>query len=136
MDMTGNFLQWNYGGEAIREPSVGRKYKKGTREIIDEKEDGKKPKSARIFQEKSISPKKDTKFIKMMKEHRENTKRRFCLNGKKKKNIVDEEQSARVSKNLREINADSNGEDLRKYYFSGKRFVGKSAILRLKNCRF
>ena len=50
----------------------GRKYKKGTREIIPvEGEDEVKAESARIFSEKYYLAKNDSEYQAMLKEHKE-----------------------------------------------------------------
>jgi len=73
MDMARKFLQMGItrARRYANHPS-GRKYKKGTREIIPiEKEDEEKAESARIFSEKYYQAKNDEFYQKMMKEHKE-----------------------------------------------------------------
>ena len=73
MDMARKFLQMGItrARRYANHPS-GRKYKKGTREIIPiEKIDEEKAESARIFSEKYYLAKNDEVYQKMMKEHKE-----------------------------------------------------------------
>ena len=73
MDMTRKFLQMGItrARRYANHPS-GRKYKKGTREIIPiEAEDKEKAESAKIFQEVYYKAKTDKIYQKMMKEHKE-----------------------------------------------------------------
>jgi len=73
MDMARKFLQMGItrARRYANHPS-GRKYKKGTREIIPiEKEDAEKAESARIFSEKYYLAKNDPQYQSMMKLHKE-----------------------------------------------------------------
>jgi len=73
MDMTRKFLQMGItrARRYANHPS-GRKYKKGTREIIPiEGEDKFKAESARIFSEKYYLDKNDEVYQAMLKEHKE-----------------------------------------------------------------
>ena len=73
MDMARKFLQMGItrARRYANHPS-GRKYKKGTREIIPiEKEDEEKAESARIFQEVYYKTKTDEVYQKLLKEHKE-----------------------------------------------------------------
>lgn len=73
MDMARKFLQMGItrARRYANHPS-GRKYKKGTREIIPiEKIDEEKAESARIFSEKYYLAREDVEYRKMMKEHKE-----------------------------------------------------------------
>ncbi len=73
MDMARKFLQMGItrARRYANHPS-GRKYKKGTREIIPiEKIDEEKAESARIFSEKYYLAKTDEVYQKLMKEHKE-----------------------------------------------------------------
>ena len=73
MDMARKFLQMGItrARRYANHPS-GRKYKKGTREIIPiEKIDEEKAESARIFSEKYYLAKNDVVFQVLMKEHKE-----------------------------------------------------------------
>ena len=73
MDMARKFLQMGItrARRYANHPS-GRKYKKGTREIIPVGEiDEEKAESARIFSEKYYLAKNDEVYQAMMKEHRE-----------------------------------------------------------------
>lgn len=73
MDMARKFLQMGItrARRYANHPS-GRKYKKGTREIIpDEGEDEIKAESARIFSEKYYLAKNDVEYQAMMKMHKE-----------------------------------------------------------------
>lgn len=49
----------------------GRKYKKGTREILPLEEDEQKAESARIFSEKYHLAKNDAGYLEMARKHRE-----------------------------------------------------------------
>lgn len=73
MDMARKFLQMGItrARRYANHPS-GRKYKKGTREIIPiEGEDAEKAESARIFSEKYYLAKNDEVYQKLMREHKE-----------------------------------------------------------------
>jgi len=73
MDMARKFLQMGItrARRYANHPS-GRKYKKGTREVIPvEKIDEEKAESARIFSEKYYLAKNDEIYQNMMKEHKE-----------------------------------------------------------------
>ena len=73
MDMARKFLQMGItrARRYANHPS-GRKYKKGTREVIPIKEiDEEKAESARIFSEKYYLAKNDEIYQKLMKEHKE-----------------------------------------------------------------
>ena len=73
MDMARKFLQMGITrARRYANHPGGRKYKKGTREIIPIKEiDEEKAESARIFSEKYYLAKNDEVYQQMMKEHRE-----------------------------------------------------------------
>ncbi len=73
MDMARKFLQMGITrARRYANHPDGRKYKKGTREIIPIKEiDEEKAESARIFSEKYYLAKNDEVYQQMMKEHRE-----------------------------------------------------------------
>ena len=73
MDMARKFLQMGItrARRYANHPS-GRKYKKGTREVIPVTvEDSEKAESARIFSEKYYLVKNDPIYQKLMKEHKE-----------------------------------------------------------------
>lgn len=73
MDMARKFLQMGItrARRYANHPS-GRKYKKGTREIIPiEEEDTEKAESAKIFQEVYYKVKNDAFYLEMMKKHKE-----------------------------------------------------------------
>lgn len=73
MDMARKFLQMGItrARRYANHPS-GRKYKKGTREIIPiEGEDKEKDESARIFSEKYYLAKNDEVYQQLMKEHKD-----------------------------------------------------------------
>jgi hypothetical protein len=77
MDMARKFLQMGItrARRYANHPS-GRKYKKGTREIIPIEEiDEEKAESARIFSEKYYLAKNDEVYQRMMKEHKEKCER-------------------------------------------------------------
>ena len=73
MDMARKFLQMGITrARRYANHPGGRKYKKGTREIIPVTEiDEEKAESARIFSEKYYLAKNDEVYQKMMKEHKE-----------------------------------------------------------------
>ena len=73
MDMARKFLQMGITrARRYANHPGGRKYKKGTREIIPiEKIDEEKAESARIFSEKYYLAKKDEVYQALMKEHKE-----------------------------------------------------------------
>ena len=73
MDMARKFLQMGItrARRYANHPS-GRKYKKGTREIIPiENEDAEKAECARIFSEKYYLAKNDETYQRLMQEHRD-----------------------------------------------------------------
>jgi hypothetical protein len=49
----------------------GRKYKEGTREVLDREEDAVKAESARIFYEKWKKAREDTLYLELKKRHRD-----------------------------------------------------------------
>jgi hypothetical protein len=72
MDMARKFLQMGITrARRYANHKSGRKYKKGTREILPVVEDKEKAESARIFSEKYYLVKTDHEYQAMMKAHRE-----------------------------------------------------------------
>jgi hypothetical protein len=72
MDMARKFLQMGITrARRYANHKTGRKYKKGTKEILPVEEDKAKAESARIFQEKYYLAKQDEVYQALMKEHRE-----------------------------------------------------------------
>ena len=81
MDMARKFLQMGItrARRYANHPS-GRKYKKGTKEIIPiVGEDKEKAASAKIFQEKYYLAKNDEVYLKMKLEHREKYENSDCI---------------------------------------------------------
>lgn len=72
MDMARKFLQMGITrARRYANHKSGRKYKKGTKEILPVEEDEMKAESARIFQEKYYLAKRDEVYQALMKEHKE-----------------------------------------------------------------
>ncbi len=72
MDMARKFLQMGITrARRYANHKSGRKYKKGTKEILPIEEDQVKAESAKIFSEKYYLAKNDEVYQKMMKEHKE-----------------------------------------------------------------
>jgi hypothetical protein len=72
MDMARKFLQMGITrARRYANHKSGRKYKKGTKEILPVEEDSLKAESARIFQEKYYLAKRDEVYLALMKAHRE-----------------------------------------------------------------
>ena len=72
MDMARKFLQMGITrARRYANHKSGRKYKKGTKEILPIEEDQEKAESAKIFSEKYYLAKNDEVYQKMMKEHKE-----------------------------------------------------------------
>lgn len=72
MDMARKFLQMGITrARRYANHKSGRKYKKGTREVLPIEEDLEKAESAKIFSEKYYLVKNDEVYQAMMKEHKE-----------------------------------------------------------------
>ena len=75
MDMARKFLQMGITrARRYANHKSGRKYKKGTKEILPTEEDEVKAESAKIFSEKYYLAKNDEIYQAMMKEHKEKYK--------------------------------------------------------------
>lgn len=76
MDMARKFLQMGITrARRYANHKSGRKYKKGTKEILPIEEDKEKAESAVIFQEKYYLAKNDEVYQRLMKEHKEKYER-------------------------------------------------------------
>ena len=72
MDMARKFLQMGYTrSRRYANHSSGRKYKEGTREVLQREEDAVKAESARIFYEKWKKAREDEKYLELKKLHKE-----------------------------------------------------------------
>ena len=72
MDMARKFLQMGYTrSRRYANHSSGRKYKEGTREVLQREEDAVKAESARIFYEKWKKAREDQKYLELKKLHKE-----------------------------------------------------------------
>lgn len=72
MDMARKFLQMGYTrSRRYANHKSGRKYKEGTKEVLERQEDAVKAESARIFYEKWKKAREDRKYLEMKKQHRE-----------------------------------------------------------------
>jgi hypothetical protein len=72
MDMARKFLQMGYTrSRRYANHRSGRKYKQGSREILEREEDAVKAESARIFYEKWKKAREDRKYLEMKKRHKE-----------------------------------------------------------------
>ena len=72
MDMARKFLQMGITrARRYANHKSGRKYKKGTKEVLPIEEDKEKAESAKIFQEKYYLAKNDEVYQQLMKEHKE-----------------------------------------------------------------
>ena len=75
MDMARKFLQMGYTrSRRYANHSSGRKYKEGTREVLEREEDAVKAESARIFHEKWKKAREDKKYLELKKQHKERYK--------------------------------------------------------------
>lgn len=75
MDMARKFLQMGYTrSRRYANHKSGRKYKKGSKELLPREEDKVKAESAKIFYEKWQKAKEDKKYIELKKKHREQYK--------------------------------------------------------------
>ena len=72
MDMARKFLQMGYTrARRYANHKSGRKYKKGSKEILPRQEDKVKAESATIFYEKWQKAKEDKRYVELKKKHRE-----------------------------------------------------------------
>jgi hypothetical protein len=72
MDMARKFLQMGYTrSRRYANHRSGRKYKQGSREILEREEDAVKAESARVFYEKWKKAREDRKYLEMKKRHKE-----------------------------------------------------------------
>jgi hypothetical protein len=72
MDMARKFLQMGYTrSRRYANHKSGRKYKEGTREVLERQEDTVKAESAKIFYEKWKKAREDKQYLEMKKQHRE-----------------------------------------------------------------
>ena len=72
MDMARKFLQMGYTrSRRYANHKSGRKYKKGTREVLAREEDAVKAESARIFNEMWKKAREDTVYLELKKRHRD-----------------------------------------------------------------
>jgi hypothetical protein len=72
MDMARKFLQMGYTlSRRYANHKSGRKYKEGTREVLDQEEDALKAESARIFYEMWKKAREDTLYLEFKKRHRD-----------------------------------------------------------------
>jgi hypothetical protein len=71
MDMARKFLQMGYTrSRRYANHKSGRKYKEGTKEVLQREEDVVKGESAKIFYEKWKQAREDTKYLELKKWHR------------------------------------------------------------------
>jgi hypothetical protein len=72
MDMARKFLQMGYTrSRRYANHKSGRKYRKGTREVLEREQDPVKAESADIFHEKWKKAREDKDYLEMKKRHRE-----------------------------------------------------------------
>lgn len=72
MDMARKFLQMGYTrSRRYANHKSGRKYKKGSGQILEREEDPVKAESARIFYEKWKKAREDKTYLAMKRRHRE-----------------------------------------------------------------
>ena len=72
MDMARKFLQMGYTrSRRYANHKSGRKYKEGTREVLQREEDAVKVESAKIFYEKWKRAREDKKYLELKKQHKE-----------------------------------------------------------------
>lgn len=72
MDMARKFLQMGYTrSRRYANHKSGRKYKEGTKEVLDREEDPVKAESAKIFYEKWKKVREDKKYMDLKKQHKE-----------------------------------------------------------------
>ena len=72
MDMARKFLQMGYTrSRRYANHKSGRKYKEGTKEVLEREEDAVKAQSARIFYEKWKKAREDKEYLRLKKQHRD-----------------------------------------------------------------
>lgn len=72
MDMARKFLQMGYTrSRRYANHKSGRKYKEGTKEVLQREEDPAKAEAAGIFYEKWKKAREDKKYLELKKQHRE-----------------------------------------------------------------
>jgi hypothetical protein len=72
MDMARKFLQMGYTrSRRYANRKSGRKYKEGTKEVLQREEDVVKAESAKIFYEKWKKAREDKKYLEMKKKHKD-----------------------------------------------------------------
>jgi hypothetical protein len=72
MDMARKFLQMGYTrSRRYSNHKSGRKYKEGTKEILQYQEDAIKAESAKLFHEKWKKAREDKRYLELKKRHRE-----------------------------------------------------------------
>lgn len=72
MDMARKFLQMGYTrSRRYANHKSGRKYKEGSKEILEREEDAVKAESANIFYEKWKKAREDKKYLELKKQHKE-----------------------------------------------------------------
>ena len=72
MDMARKFLQMGYTrSRRYANHKSGRKYKEGTKEVLQREEDAVKAESARIFYEKWKKAREDKKYMELKIQHKE-----------------------------------------------------------------
>ena len=72
MDMARKFLQMGYTrSRRYANHKSGRKYKQGTKEVLERQEDPVKADSAKIFYEKWKKAREDKKYLELKKQHKE-----------------------------------------------------------------
>ena len=72
MDMARKFLQMGYTrSRRYANHKSGRKYKEGTRQVLQREEDAVKAESANIFYEKWKKARQDKKYLELRKQHQE-----------------------------------------------------------------
>ena len=71
MDMARKFLQMGYTrSRRYANHKSGRKYKEGTKEVLQREEDAVKAESAKIFYEKWKKAREDKQYLEMRKQHK------------------------------------------------------------------
>jgi hypothetical protein len=77
MDMARKFLQMGYTrSRRYANHKSGRKYKEGTKEVLQRDEDTIKAESAKIFYEKWKKAREDQKYLELKKQHKERYEQR------------------------------------------------------------
>jgi hypothetical protein len=72
MDMARKFLQMGYTrSRRYANHKSGRKYKEGSKEVLQHDEDTSKAESAKIFYEKWKKAREDKKYLELKKQHKE-----------------------------------------------------------------